>query len=216
MNIYKCQFCDRETTNAGANKAHENRCKLNPDPVPLNKPRRPPGYKGENQYTKAKRLGLPKPERSEETISKIRKASIGRRHTEETKNKISKARQKYLAENPDKVPYKLNHYSKGRSYPEQFWKEIFDNHGVQYSEQYKIHTYQLDFALVDQKIDIEIDGEQHYLDERIIQSDKRRNKYLEELGWKIIRIRWSDYKKLIDEKDRINYVNSIIKEITDR
>lgn len=35
MNIFKCKFCNRETTNAGANKAHENRCVKNPNKVDL-------------------------------------------------------------------------------------------------------------------------------------------------------------------------------------
>jgi very-short-patch-repair endonuclease len=111
------------------------------------------------------------------------------------------------------APYKLNHYSKGPSYPERYWKDIFDEAGIDYVEQHQIHTYQLDFALVEEKIDIEIDGDQHYLDQRIVESDKRRNEYLENLGWKIIRVRWSQYKKLIDKQDRIDYVSNIINEI---
>ena len=215
MKLFICQFCDRETTNAGANKAHENRCKLNENKIeyPLRKhnPRR--GHIGENQYTKAKRLGLPKPILSEKTLKKMSENSKKQRHSQETKDKISKARLKYLTENPDKVPYKLNHYSKGQSYPERYWKKVFDKLGLQYTEQYQIHTYQLDFALVDEKIDIEIDGDQHYLDERIVKSDMRRNAYLENHGWKVIRIKWSDYKKLVDKKDRVDYIDSIMKEI---
>jgi hypothetical protein len=48
-----------------------------------------------------------------------------RTHTDETKKKISEIRIKYLRENPDKVPYKLNHYSKGESYPEQYFSKIY-------------------------------------------------------------------------------------------
>jgi very-short-patch-repair endonuclease len=171
------------------------------------------GKKGSNQYTKAKRLNQPKPIKSLETLEKIRLANTGRKHSQETKEKISKARRKYLTENPDMVPYKLNHYSKGPSYPERYWKKILNKANINYVEQYQIHTYQLDFALVERKIDIEIDGDQHYLDQRIVESDKRRNEYLESLGWKIIRIRWSEYKKIVDKQDRIAYVNNIINEI---
>lgn len=213
MKLFICQFCGRETTNTGANKAHENRCANNPAPKPKLKSGRKPGYKGENQYTKAKKLCLPKPVRSEQTINKLRISNTGKKHSQETKDKISKARRKYLSENPDMVPYKLNHYSKGPSYPERYWKKILDRLGINYVEQYQIHTYQLDFALVKEKIDIEIDGDQHYLDERIIESDKRRNQYLENLGWKIIRIKWSNYKRLVDKQDRKDYVNSIIEQI---
>ncbi|MDV7401938.1 hypothetical protein RZS08_61525, partial [Arthrospira platensis SPKY1] len=60
MKLFICQFCGRKTTNAGANKAHENKCSNNPNPASYTSGRKP-GYKGENQYTKAKRLGLSKP-----------------------------------------------------------------------------------------------------------------------------------------------------------
>lgn len=56
------------------------------------------------------------------------------------------------------------------------------------------------------KIDLEIDGDQHHLDPRIVESDERRNAYLTGLGWKIIRIRWSDYQKLIDKKTFVEYI----------
>jgi very-short-patch-repair endonuclease len=212
MLIFICQFCGRETTNPGANKAHENKCPSNPNPATY-KSGRKSGHKGANQYTKAQSLGLPKPEISEASRQKLRDANVGRKHPQEVKDKISKARRKYLSENPDMVPYKLNHYSKGPSYPERYWKKIFDKAELNYVEQYQIHTYQLDFALVEEKIDIEIDGDQHYLDRRIIKSDKHRNEYLENLGWKIIRVRWSEYKKLVDKQNRMDYVNNIINEI---
>lgn len=219
MTIFICQFCARKTTNAGANKKHENSCYKNPNRV---KYERSPnagmkkGSKGGNQYTKAKKMGMDKPVVSDETRKKISEKSKLQRHTQETRDKISKARIKYLAENPDMVPYKLNHYSKGPSYPERYWKKVFDIHKVNYVEQHPVHVYQLDFAIIDRKIDIEIDGEQHYLDNRIVESDKRRNEYLKSLGWTIIRIRWSEFKKLVDKKDRKLYVEKIISLILDR
>lgn len=164
--------------------------------------------KHSNQYMKAKELGLPKPETSQFALDSLRERMKTFRHTEETKQKISKIRKEYLLLNPDKVPYKLNHYSKGKSYAEQYWKEVLDNNKIKYVEEYQIGLYSLDFAILDNKIDLEIDGDQHHLDDRIVESDKRRNEYLENLGWKIIRIRWSDYKKLKDKED---YVNDIIK-----
>ena len=165
---------------------------------------------GTNQYTKAKELGLPKPEVSLES-SKNRSESNKRRGplSEETKKKISESRIKFLRENPDMVPYKLNHYSKGRSYPEEYWKGILDSHGVSYTEQYQVGPYQLDFVIGN--IDLEIDGDQHYLDKRVVASDKRRNKYLENLGWKTIRVKWSDYQKLVDKK---TFVGGIISQLS--
>lgn len=165
-----------------------------------------------NAASKAKKLGLPKPEITDETRLKMSKASH-RPHTEETKKKISEARIKFLHENPDMVPYKLNHYTKGRSYAEEYWKVILDSNNLVYEEQYQIGPYQLDFAFPNLKIDLEIDGDQHHLDKRVVESDKRRNIYLENLGWTIVRVKWSEYKKLTEKKE---YVSIILEQIKDR
>ena len=65
MKLFICQYCGRETTNPGANKVHENHCEQNPQRknksekwVESMKSRK---GSGENQYTKADKLGLPKP-----------------------------------------------------------------------------------------------------------------------------------------------------------
>ena len=119
-----------------------------------------------------------------------------RRHSEETKQKLSQIRQEYLKNNPDKVPYLLNHYSQGFSYPEKYFESLFRKENINLIHHYQIGIYQLDFADVNKKIDIEIDGEQHYLDLRITASDKRRTAWLEKRDWTVYRIRWSDYQKM--------------------
>jgi len=163
--------------------------------------------KGTNQFTKAKELGHDPPD----AWNKGKEGTFkGRSHTEETKNKIRDKRLKFLEENPDKVPYKLNHYSKGKSYAEQYWKIILESHNIEFIEEYPIGLYSLDFAIVDKKVDLEIDGDQHHLDKRIVESDKRRDSYLECNGWSVIRIKWSDYKKICNKKD---YINEIIEKI---
>lgn len=74
---------------------------------------------------------------------------------------------------------------------------------MEFIREYRIYLYSLDFASIKNKIDLEIDGEQHYLDKRIVESDKRRNKYLTDRGWKIIRIRWSEYQKMSFEQRKM-------------
>ncbi len=70
--------------------------------------------------------------------------------------------------------------------------------------------------MVDKKIDIEIDGNQHYLDSKIIDSDVKRTSFLESEGWDVIRINWSKYQIMtLDEKASyikhvINYINGLI------
>lgn len=125
-------------------------------------------------------------------------------HTEATKKKISLKRKKYLEEHPDQVPYLLNHYSKGDSYPEKYFKELFEVEKIDLKHHLQVGLYQLDFYNIECKIDIEVDGEQHYLDKRIVESDIRRTEFLEKQGWKVFRIRWSEYQKLpMDERKKL-------------
>lgn len=113
--------------------------------------------------------------------------------TDEVKAKISKSMKKFIAENPDKVPYLQNHHSKGESYPEKYFADCFNG---KFQKAFRILNYTLDFADIENKIDIEIGGEQHFVDKRIVKHDKQRNKTLQELGWSIIRVRWSMFQKL--------------------
>ena len=57
------------------------------------------------------------------------------------------------------------------------------------------------FADVDNKIDVEVDGEQHYINNELRERGQIRDKRLEENGWRTIRVRWSQFQKLsTDEK----------------
>ena len=77
-----------------------------------------------------------------------------RKLTEETKNKISKSRIRFLKENPDKVPYLLNHYSKGESYPEKYFDKILKKTNLKYTRYCTTNRYELDFAFIDKGIDL--------------------------------------------------------------
>lgn len=120
-----------------------------------------------------------------------------------TRKKLSEIRKKYLEEHPDKVPYLLNHHSKGDSYPEKYFKEVFEIEKIDLKHHLQIGIYQLDFYNLESKIDIEIDGDQHYVDKRIIESDIRRTKFLECKGWKVFRVKWSEYQKLAFEDKKL-------------
>lgn len=120
-------------------------------------------------------------------------------------------KKKFLKENPDKIPYLLNHSSK-ISYPEKYFKELFDSLKINLEFQYSLYPYFLDFAKIESKIDIEIDGGQHTYDKRIVEHDKKRNDYLEKLGWKIIRIKWSEYKKM-SYNERCQFVKDLVSKL---
>jgi len=144
---------------------------------------------------------------------KIHNKENPKRLSNETRNKISEARKKYLQEHPEKVPYLLNHYSKGPSYPENYFNDIFDGK-FEYERYYQVGLYQIDFAIVNKGIAIEVDGDQHYLDPKVIESDKRKTEYLKNNYWEIIRIKWSDYQRL-NRKEKEEYIKNLISYIND-
>lgn len=123
----------------------------------------------------------------------------------------------FCADHPDRVPYVLNHHQKGDSYPERYFKHVFSGISVPYYKDLPIGGYFLDFAWEQAKCYVEIDGEQHYVDKRIIEHDIMRTKNLEDAGWKCIqRVRWSTYRSLSKEqrkefiKDLITNINTAI------
>ena len=126
------------------------------------------------------------------------------KHTEETKQKLSKIRIEHLKEHPDQVPYKLNHHSKGPSYPEKYFKEVFELEKMDLGQYKRVSIYELDFYNDSSKLAVEVDGEQHYCDEKIVQSSARKDVYLKENGWIVFRIRWRDYQKLtLSERKKV-------------
>ena len=167
-----------------------------------------------NILNKALKLSFIK-SRTRSNASTLSQKLKPRKVSDETKKKISESRIKYLKENPDKVPYLLNHYSKGESYPEEYFDKIFKKYKLEYVKQLQISIYQLDFAFIEKGLNIEIDGEQHYLDGRILESNKRKDLYLKENGWEVLRIRWSDYQK-IEKINKIKYINELIDYINNK
>ncbi|RIK28393.1 MAG: hypothetical protein DCC56_16530 [Anaerolineae bacterium] len=70
-----------------------------------------------------------------------------------------------------------------------------DNLGVNFRRQHAIGNYIPDFACIEKKLVIELDGSQHLEQEEY---DEERTKYLESLGYKVIRFWNNDVMKDID------------------
>ena len=132
----------------------------------------------------------------------------GWKHTEETKRHFSIYQTKYLQENPDKVPYILNHVSKGMSWPEKQFNDALIEAGIiDFEYEYRNGIYSYDFAFPDIMLDIEIDGGTH-LQEKVIAKDKRRDLWSESKGWTVIRFTWKDIKYNLN--DCIKIIEAII------
>ncbi|GJQ44081.1 MAG: hypothetical protein JETCAE03_35790 [Ignavibacteriaceae bacterium] len=109
----------------------------------------------------------------------------------------------------------INLNKERKSYPEKFIFDVFTNNKIfeKYTvvEKLPVNKYFLDFAIIDLKLDIEIDGEQHYRNEDSIKHDKIRNEFLLTKGWKIYRINWKEFNK--KKKENINklldYIDNI-------
>lgn len=109
------------------------------------------------------------------------------KHSEETKTKIRRKRLEYMKNNPDKTAWRLSNMS----YPEKIFLEKLKE--LKWDQKYlivrekSIFPYFIDFAFINEKVAVEIDGSQHNLPDRI-KSDKKKDKLLMDDGWKIIHI----------------------------
>jgi very-short-patch-repair endonuclease len=89
------------------------------------------------------------------------------------------------------------------SYPESIAASVLEDLRVPYVKEYRVGKYFIDFAIIENKIAIEIDGQQH-LQELRAKSDKKKDDLLIKLGWSIYRIKWPN-----------DNLKQKIKEITD-
>jgi very-short-patch-repair endonuclease len=187
---------------------HLNRCDGR---GPKRKIKRPNANGQRGGWNKGLKTGTNKKLKERYNSGELSGSFTGKKHSAETKAKIAESRKQYLLDNPDKVPYVLNHYSKGPSYPEIYWIDLIRNENLDFSYHKRVGLYELDFFNEEKMIDFEVDGEQHYVDENVVESDGRRTEYLKNLGWKVIRLRWSEWQKKTDEekKDYVNYLRNL-------
>lgn len=137
----------------------------------------------------------------------------GKHHSEESKQKISQIMKRKILSGEIEVPYLRNHHSKGPSYPEQYFIETFKNANLNVEHDLQVGLYELDFANPKTKKYVEIDGEQHYVDPRIVKHDSERTEALKQQGWQLVsRVRWSEFQKMTLE-ERQNTCNNLIDEL---
>lgn len=80
------------------------------------------------------------------------------------------------------------------SYPEKFWLQVLQNNNIICEKPNKyFRPYFLDFWLIknNTNVDLEIDGKQHKYKDRI-ESDKKRDLFLEENNFKVYRVDWNE------------------------
>lgn len=151
--------------------------------------------KGKNQFIKAKELGLQKPEVSQVTKEKLALIWKGKHLPEEMRKKISETQKKNIQIGKSKGW--MSCHSSNRSWQEIEFQKIIQNEFEDKNviEQYRFFCYALDFAWVEKKKCIEIDGKQHETSSLQKESDIRKDNKLKENGWKVLRIKFSDLSK---------------------
>lgn len=125
--------------------------------------------------------------------------SIKKGHSEKTKKVLSEKRCRWLKENPDKAGYILCHKSRGESYPEKYFREWLEKENIFFEKEYQFKLYSFDF-LVNNKIDLEIDGEQHHNDKKMKEHDRRRDEASSKAGFIVYRVDWRYYQRLSHEE----------------
>jgi len=107
--------------------------------------------------------------------------------SEEAKNKIRKARLEWMKEHPEQTAWR----TKNMSYPEKCFKKILEDNGLDKKyliyREFSVFPYFIDYAFVNEKLAVEIDGSQH-LEKNRKEKDKAKDKLLIENGWRILRI----------------------------
>jgi very-short-patch-repair endonuclease len=142
----------------------------------------------------AAKRGLWKP-RSRGEATALRHKNTPLKHSEETKQKL---REQMLERRANGYDWTFAHAkTNGVSYPEQFFIDVIANEfqDKEYTFQYPLGKYAIDFAWPGKKIAIEIDGEQHYTQPEQQARDRRKEELLAAEGWQLLRLRWSSVMK---------------------
>ena len=192
--MFNCKYCGKECKNKNSLVQHEIRCKQNPNHIIcLGNKGYTKGHKGTNQFIKAKELGLPIPKVSQETRDKIGKIWKGKHHTEESKLLMSQKQKQWLLEHKDQHVWRRD--SKFLSIPCENLKQYLKNKGINFIEEYEPFNdvnYCVDIAFPDEKIAIEVNGNQHYnKDGSLSKYYQKRHNLFEERGWKIFEIHYT-------------------------
>lgn len=171
MEEYICKFCKKTCKNANSLRNHERLCKLN-----LNRDFKSLNALTENRnkwnasYHVAWNKGLTKNDKRVAKYTNTRKLNLvnglidkskfSHLHTKETKDKISKKQ---------KENYKnISRYATAREGRKSYAEQYFDTIFIEAKHNYHIDRYFLDYAWPDKKIYVEVDGEQHYTENRFI------------------------------------------------
>ena len=126
---------------------------------------------------------------------KCKNSFKGKKHSKETKAKMSESRKKFISENKNNHNWSL--YRNCETKPEKLFKDMLEKVNNEVIYQYYIpkkseRCFEIDFAIPNKKIGFEINGNQHYDNNgNLLDYYQNRHNYLVGLGWNIIEIHYS-------------------------
>ena len=142
---------------------------------------------------------------------KFKPSQFGRPLSEEHRNHVSESMKKAHKEGRA-WNIGMSRWNNESSYPEKFFMKVIENEfeDKNYQKEYPFGIYSLDFAWVEKKKVIEIDGDQHKRFEEYIERDKRKDQFLKDNDWEVLRISWNDmFHNTKEEINRCkNFINS--------
>ena len=208
--VFMCEFCNREFDTKNACNSHRGKCKQNPNYKYKEVP-----YEVRKHHSDVMKGKVSEPfvnckcsfcnrnftRKSAKTIhekyckqNENRVVYIQHLQSEETKRKISEGMRK--AHNEKRAGTFPTRKNCEHSWPEKWLinvlkRELGFIECKDYQTEFYFYKQFLDFAWVEKKLCIEIDGEQHNRFQDRIDADKRKDENLKKEGWKLLRINWS-------------------------
>lgn len=210
-----CRFCGKECKNNISLSGHERLCLKNPNRNYVShtigcKPWNAGLTKSTDERIRQQGHHLSERYKNHELIPGF----TGKKHSDETKRKLSEAmklaQKEGRAHNIGECRWNNTH-----SWPEKWLIQVLKNEccyveGIHYVTEYPFHRFSLDFAFVNSKLCIEVDGKQHTTDKTQIERDKRKDELLREDGWKELRIPWREC--FSNPKTWIDKIKSFLRE----
>lgn len=229
---FNCIYCGKPFQCSSNCDRHEKYCKLNPVAIPsknngLKKPKPIDNdecgqkkWKGHHRlatrackycgYTSKYEFSL----HAHENRCKLNpnkdshKPYVAHKHSAETKQLLSNIRKEYLKEHPESHVWKRN--DKFKSAPCELLKsKLASIYKIdeEYTDPLWVHNYSVDIVLIDKKIGIEVNGNQHYnKDGSLKPYYQARHDYLLSVGWVIIEVHYAKVYK----DDIIQYIQEHI------
>ena len=111
------------------------------------------------------------------------------KHSETTKKIIREKRLGWMKDNPEQTAWRVRNLP---SYPEKMFIRLCNDNALSsiydIVREYPVFPHYIDFAFINAKVAVEIDGSQHWLDQSRIQHDFIKDANLKRHGWRILRI----------------------------